>query len=171
MSIHVKVVNVVASTKLDRKLDLNRLSQILRGVQYEPEIFSGLVYRLHDPKATVIMFSTGKIVSVGTNSEETAKNSIRATIEEIEGALPENLTRIRIENVVVSVDLGRRIDLVDVMSRFDNVLYNPKKFAGLICKHNNVSMLIHHTGKVNLVGAKSEKHARRVIEMLVSRLS
>lgn len=171
MAIHVKVVNVVASTKLDRKLDLDRLYQILRGAQYDPEIFSGLVYRRHDPKATVIMFSTGKIVSVGTNSEEKARNSIRATTEEIEGAFPENLPRICIENVVATVDLRRRIDLVDVMSRFDDALYNPKKFAGLICKHNNVSMLIHHTGKVTLMGTKSEKHARRVIEMLVSRLS
>ncbi|MEM7825590.1 MAG: TATA-box-binding protein, partial [Candidatus Aenigmatarchaeota archaeon] len=37
----------------------------LEGTEYEPEQFPGLVYRLKDPKAATLIFSSGKVVCTG----------------------------------------------------------------------------------------------------------
>lgn len=33
---------------------------------YEPELFPGLIYRLHDPKVVLLIFVSGKVVITGT---------------------------------------------------------------------------------------------------------
>lgn len=37
-------------------------------VQYEPEVFPGLVYRMKNPKVTFLIFVSGKIVVTGAKS-------------------------------------------------------------------------------------------------------
>ena len=34
-------------------------------MQYEPELFPGLVYRMHAPKVVLLIFVSGKIVLTG----------------------------------------------------------------------------------------------------------
>jgi transcription initiation factor TFIID TATA-box-binding protein len=52
-------------------LNLNVLAMRLNNIEYEPEQFPGLVYKLMTPvKATFLLFSNGKIVCTGTKSEE-----------------------------------------------------------------------------------------------------
>jgi transcription initiation factor TFIID TATA-box-binding protein len=38
----------------------------LEAVEYEPEQFPGLVYRLDDPDVVALLFGTGKMVITGT---------------------------------------------------------------------------------------------------------
>lgn len=164
--IDVRTVNVVASTKLDTTLNLETLYRSLSHVQYEPEIFAGLIYRREKPKATIIIFSTGRIVSVGTNSEETAKSSLRETLNEMG---MRSHAPIYIENVVAVADLRKTIDIEKFIRRdnpFNRVFYEPEQFPGLICRYKGVVFLIFHTGKITVVGAKAEKQARRMIRRI-----
>lgn len=164
--IDIRTVNVVASTKLDTTLDLDMLHRNLSQVQYEPDTFAGLIYRREKPKATIIMFSTGKIVSTGTNSEGEAKRSIEATINEI-GV--EEYPPICVENIVAVADLRKRIyleGLVQKRSFLDNVIYDPEIFPALIYRHKGVTMLIFGTGKITVVGAKTEKQVAGSVKRL-----
>lgn len=63
----VAVTNMVCSYDLDRYINLNRLAVTLNveNVEYEPEQFPGLVYRIKDPKIVVLIFSSGKIILTG----------------------------------------------------------------------------------------------------------
>ena len=79
----VRIVNVVASTRVQGELDIEKLAFMLKHANYEPELFPGLVYRRQKPKATLIMFASGKITSVGARSEMQAKKTIEVTVEEI----------------------------------------------------------------------------------------
>lgn len=36
---------------------------------YEPELFPGLVFRMLDPKVTLLMFASGKIILIGANEK------------------------------------------------------------------------------------------------------
>ena len=36
---------------------------------YEPEQFSGLIYRMDDPKVVILIFATGKLVCTGAKKE------------------------------------------------------------------------------------------------------
>jgi len=66
----VKIQNIVASGSIGMDLNLNDLATKLRDVEYEPEQFPGLVYKLAAAKATFLLFSNGKIVCTGTKSEK-----------------------------------------------------------------------------------------------------
>lgn len=37
----------------------------LCGMQYEPELFPGLIYRMKDPKIVLLIFVSGKVVLTG----------------------------------------------------------------------------------------------------------
>ncbi len=67
----ITIQNIVASGSIGMVLNLNVLAMRLNNVEYEPEQFPGLVYKLMTPvKATFLLFSNGKIVCTGTKSEE-----------------------------------------------------------------------------------------------------
>ena len=68
----VKIQNIVASGTIGMDLNLNVLAMKLKNTEYEPEQFPGLVYKLLDgeSKATVLLFSNGKVVCTGTKSEK-----------------------------------------------------------------------------------------------------
>jgi transcription initiation factor TFIID TATA-box-binding protein len=72
--VEVEVVNIVASANLGGSVDLIRLYESERDMRgrilYEPEQFPGLIYRMNDPHAVFLLFSTGKIVCTGTRKEE-----------------------------------------------------------------------------------------------------
>ncbi len=67
----IKIRNIVATANLGTTLvDLNAVAMGLglENVEYEPEIFPGLVYRLSDPKVVSLIFGSGKIVITGGNT-------------------------------------------------------------------------------------------------------
>ncbi|TKJ17396.1 TATA-box-binding protein [Candidatus Woesearchaeota archaeon B3_Woes] len=68
----ITIQNIVASGSIGMVLNLNVLAMRLNNVEYEPEQFPGLVYKLmsQEIKATFLLFSNGKIVCTGTKSEE-----------------------------------------------------------------------------------------------------
>ncbi len=68
----ITIQNIVASGSIGMVLNLNVLAMRLNNVEYEPEQFPGLVYKLmsQEVKATFLLFSNGKIVCTGTKSEE-----------------------------------------------------------------------------------------------------
>ncbi len=84
---------------------------------------------------------------------------------------PEDLD-INIVNVVASVTLGQKMDLLDIIKVFRNVEYNPKRFPGLVfrLKRPKTATLIFSTGKMVCTGAKSEKMARRAVHKVVREL-
>ena len=57
----IEVQNIVASSDLGMEINLNAIaiSLGLEKVEYEPEQFPGLVYRLDEPKVVVLLFGSG----------------------------------------------------------------------------------------------------------------
>lgn len=64
---NIEVQNIVASSDLEQEINLNTVAITLglEKVEYEPEQFPGLVYRLDDPKVVVLLFGSGKMVCTG----------------------------------------------------------------------------------------------------------
>lgn len=165
---NVKVVNVVASTKADRQIDIELLATKMPHSIYEPENFPGLIYRRCDPKVSIIVFSTGKIVSIGSVSEKIAKESIITTISEIMSIQGEKITvkRITTENVIAISSIGCEIDLEKAVNCEIKAIYEPKKFPGVIYRvRNNLVALIFKSGKIISVGSKSEDEAKSIIHL------
>jgi len=66
--------------------------------------------------------------------------------------------KVRIENIVASVDLGGIISLEDVAARLTKTMYEPEQFPGLVYRMGepNVVILIFASGKLVIAGAKRE---------------
>jgi transcription initiation factor TFIID TATA-box-binding protein len=72
------VQNIVATAELGGELNLNEVAQGLglEKVEYEPEQFPGLVYRIKEPKVAMLLFSSGKIVCAGARSIEDVSKAV-----------------------------------------------------------------------------------------------
>ena len=92
--------------------------------------------------------------------------------EEISKNLIDEDLAISVENVVASVTLDQKIDLLAIMKVFRNVEYRPKQFPGLVfrIKRPKTATLIFGSGKMVCTGAKSEKMARRAVHKVVREL-
>jgi transcription initiation factor TFIID TATA-box-binding protein len=83
----ITVQNIVASSDLGAQLNLNAIAigLGLEKVEYEPEQFPGLVYRLDDPKVVVLLFGSGKLVCTGARRPEDAERAVDRITEELQG--------------------------------------------------------------------------------------
>jgi transcription initiation factor TFIID TATA-box-binding protein len=74
----VAITNMVCSYNLNRYINLNKLTVTLNveNVEYEPEQFPGLVYRIGDPKIVVLIFSSGKIILTGGKTLDDVKRGL-----------------------------------------------------------------------------------------------
>jgi transcription initiation factor TFIID TATA-box-binding protein len=160
----VKVVNVVVSAHTDDTLDVRVLAERLTNCIYEPDIFSGLTFRIPDPKSTIILFSSGRITSVGTSSEAKARLSLQLGTKIIAGILDKELSLLDVEtkNVVAMTSLNRLVNLPKLVRRNMDLKYNPNIFPGAIYQMpNKAAVLIFANGSLVISGAKSEIGARR----------
>jgi transcription initiation factor TFIID TATA-box-binding protein len=83
----ITVQNIVASADLGSVLNLNAIAigLGLENIEYEPEQFPGLVYRLDRPKVVVLLFGSGKIVITGGKKPEDAEAAVCRIVKELEG--------------------------------------------------------------------------------------
>ena len=72
----ISIENIVASTTLAEKLDLNQVALALDGAEYEPEQFPGLVYRLKEERTAILLFRSGKANCTGAKTFEIVKKTI-----------------------------------------------------------------------------------------------
>lgn len=82
------IQNIVATSDVGSILDLNNVAMTLRldRVEYEPEQFPGLVYRMDDPHVVMLLFGTGKIVCTGANNPKDAERAVDKIIEVLAAA-------------------------------------------------------------------------------------
>lgn len=80
--------------------------------------------------------------------------------------------KVRVENVVASIDLHGEIDLEKVVSNLKNVEYNPSIFPGAIYKLEKpkTTFLIFDTGKLVCTGAKNTEEVKEAVKTLVRQL-
>jgi transcription initiation factor TFIID TATA-box-binding protein len=85
----VAVTNMVCSYNLGKYININKLSVTLNleNIEYEPEQFPGLVYRLKDPKIVVLIFSSGKIILTGGKNLKDVKKGLDILEEKLASVL------------------------------------------------------------------------------------
>lgn len=73
------IQNIVTSADLGSKINLNKIAMSfnLDKIEYEPEQFPGLVYRLDDPKVVVLLFGSGKLIITGGKVPEDAVRAVK----------------------------------------------------------------------------------------------
>ena len=170
------IQNLVCTAQLNCQLRLREIALQEQNTQYEPKRFSGLIMRIKEPKATSLIFSNGKIIVLGTKTEEDSRNACRKIGRIIQRInYPVKLTNIKIQNMVGSCDAKFQINLIRLnnnINRFvksSRVAFEPEIFPGLIYwlipdkslnnenneKPPNIVFLIFASGKIVISGGKN----------------
>jgi len=81
----IEVQNIVASANLNAQLNLNEIAFALglENIEYEPEQFPGLVYRMEEPSVVLLLFGSGKLVCTGARKEWEVEKAIKKISTEL----------------------------------------------------------------------------------------
>ena len=81
----VTVQNIVSSADLGKPLHLNviAIGLGLEHIEYEPEQFPGLVYRLADPQVVLLLFGSEKLVITGAQTRDDINQALVAVTERL----------------------------------------------------------------------------------------
>ena len=166
----ISIENVVASATLNQKVDLNAVVKGYPGVEYRPEQFPGLVFRLKRPKTATLIFNSGKMVCTGAKSEKEARGAIMKVVKELKkgGIIIISKPDLKVVNIVASASLGGMIDLEKAAFTLGKTMYEPEQFPGLIYRMDEpkVVILLFASGKLVCTGAKKEQDVYDAVQRL-----
>lgn len=166
----INIENVVASATLKQRVDLNAVVKGYPGVEYRPEQFPGLVFRLKRPKTATLIFNSGKMVCTGAKSEKEARRAVMRVIKELKksGIIIISKPELKIQNIVASASLGGIIDLEKAAYTLGKTMYEPEQFPGLIYRmaEPKVVILLFASGKLVCTGAKREQDVYDAVSKL-----
>jgi len=174
--VKIKIENVVASTSLGGKLDLQAIALAIDGAEYEPKQFPGLIYRLKEPKTATLLFSSGKVVCTGGKSLEDVRLAIETVGKQIEaaGIQIKKHPDIEVQNIVATSNLGMKINLnaIAISLGLEKVEYEPEQFPGLVYRLDEpkVVVLLFSSGKLVCTGARKPSDVEQAVEKITQEL-
>jgi transcription initiation factor TFIID TATA-box-binding protein len=170
VSASVSIENVVASATLKQTIDLNSVVKAFPSVEYRPEQFPGLIFRLKKPKTATLIFHSGKMVCTGAKSKKQVHKAVRKVVQELKnnGILIVGEATIKVQNIVASASVGGRIDLEKSAYSLARTMYEPEQFPGLIYRMDEpkVVILLFASGKLVCTGAKEADEVYEAVNKL-----
>lgn len=160
----LSATNIVGLVKISDELDLKKIYMGLENTSYEPEQFSGLVYR-NESGGTVTLFKSGKVICTGIKNPKKVNEVISNLMDKLrflEIPVYKNYS-VQIKNMVFTKTIKHQINLAKVALSFglENVDYEPEGFPGLIYKTEEprATFILFESGKIICTGAKSNAQA------------
>lgn len=129
-----------------------------------------VIMRNREPKATALVFTSGKMLITGAKAEEDARLSARKLVRVLQKlGFEAKFTEFTIVNMVANCDVGYRISLESLSIRHHTFSeYEPELFPGLIYRmmRPKVTLLIFASGKVVITGAKVRQDIKTSFELV-----
>ena len=170
----INIENIVATVSLDQSLDLYAIERAIPSVEYNPEQFPGLVYRLEEPRVTALIFKSGKMVVTGAKSTQQLIEAVKKIVRNLKkhGIMIVGRPKVQIQNIVASANLHICVDLERAALTLENSMYEPEQFPGLIHKMDEpkVVLLIFSSGKMVITGAKREEEVYEAVKRIYEKL-
>ncbi len=169
-----EIVNVVATASLNQKLNLDLLG-LLANVFHDEAVYQGSVAYFRSPniRGTVSLFSSGKMISLGANSEEDALCELETAKDYLVdcGAISGVALHPKVQNLVAMIDLEEEIDLESMaMNAQKTFSYDPERFPGGFMKLRRpckATILCFASGKIIITGLKKTNEIELVIPELL----
>jgi transcription initiation factor TFIID TATA-box-binding protein len=157
----LSIVNLIATAELDQFVNLKRLVYV-RGFLYDTAIYRCAYLKDDKTKAKVSIFSSGKMISIGTKNYEDAKHDLDYAAKRLAelGLISKTRVKAKLQNIVATGDIGHTIDIERLSVKLANLIYEPEQFPGAIYyakELEGASILIFASGKVVIAGLKREE--------------
>jgi len=163
----IVVENVVAFANAEGAFDDPEKIAKNLGVEYR-KAFPGVIYEPKEGDMASIIFRNGTIVCSGARSVEEAARFIKSVVEKAGLELKGD---IKVKNMVLSYDIGKRLVLEDIVPRLESGTVTPPRedFPAIIYRPSSppVTMLIFPSGKVVLTGVKKIEEAEKALDILI----
>jgi transcription initiation factor TFIID TATA-box-binding protein len=173
-----RIVNIVANTSVGIKLNLNFLNDSLDNVEYDPELYYALIYRIQNTKISILVNFSGKIIFVGAKSLddiELAYSHFKKNLKLL--GIEIKTGKIYIQNIVATFSFLFHVNLNDLIKILNpnQVVYLPEQFPGLIYKirkneNEKVNILIFNKGKCVIVGVKRIEDFQEIIKLFLKEI-
>jgi len=167
--VSLRIENVVASINLGLKLPLNKILEKYKDIEKKNN-FPGLVAKINNPKATILIFASGKLVCTGVRLPRNIPIVVTKIISKIEkaGIEIEKKPIVKIENIVVRGDFHQSINLDITSLILNSAIYEPEVFPGLIYKVTDpkICFLIFSSGRIIVTGSNDEDIIKKSVKKL-----
>ena len=166
--------NVVATANLGCPLDLAEIVRHMWNVEYRPTGLNAIIARRRSPKATALIFGTGKLVITGAASEADARLAAKKNARIIQKqGYPVRFQGFRIHNIVGRAAIGDETEGIhlDNLARDyrEFVSYEPEQSAGLQYQMSDpkVTLVISHRGKIVALSARTQQDLNTAFEKIL----
>lgn len=170
----VRIEDVTAVVNLMTTIPIEKLVSSEDKAEYESEDSQGVVYRLKDPKATALIFPSGRIVCTGPKSIQDTRNAVGAVLEKLRsiGVSIETEPEIKIERIVAAFKMDRTFDIDALFDALGSAERPPGDLKGLVyrSKEHNAEFLILGEGKIICTGSDSIKNIQAAVKELKKKL-
>ena len=173
ISLTLRIRNVVASARVAESLPVVELAATVPGAELDRRV-SKLVVRIGVPRATALIFGSGKVVLTGLRAPEEAAPALGALIEVLRdagAAVDEPVPAPTIVNLVASGTLGERVALhrLAISRNLDRIEFDPEQFPGLVYRSiAGPVALVFGTGSLVITGARTDEGARAAAAEVLS---
>lgn len=156
----VVVHNITSTADFGVKIDLKFVMQNCPSVERNPRRFKSVTLRTTEPKGTVLLFESGKVVCLGTknlNDNITVLKKVVDTLQYI--GYPSKLLAVQVRNIAGSFNMNSEIDLNSLAHKHWKFCeYVPELFPGLklTLPDSRATALVFTTGKIVITGVKTE---------------
>jgi transcription initiation factor TFIID TATA-box-binding protein len=120
----IRIQNIASTANLGVRLDLKKIALKCRNTEFNPRRFGAVIMRLREPRATALIFASGKICVTGVKSTHNATLACKKfhyIIERV-GFKPKEYMDFKVQNIVGTADLGFPI-------RLEGLLYSHSVFC------------------------------------------
>lgn len=144
-------------------IDLHYIAQKAPFLSYDPHRFAAAICHMQSPKATCLLFNTGRGVCAGTKSKESAFYAVNQLISMIQraGVFYGRVREFKVRNLVASSRCPFTVDLQRMSTSISsNCTYHAGLFPGLRFKpglngNKRQALLIYRNGGTVITGNSS----------------
>jgi transcription initiation factor TFIID TATA-box-binding protein len=176
------VMGVIAAMDLGVGVDLLKLAAGVHFGEYVMRRSPTVTMRIREPSCVALIRPTGVVALVGANSPAAARQAAEICARVVRHVLGlEQLTvfKFSVRSMMARVDLRHPIKLDEVQRRHGHLAsYEPEVFCGCIVKLRgsqvnqwSASASVFATGRVTIVGARSELELQHAFNKLIPMLS
>ena len=172
----VEIQNVVATSAIEQEVNLESVVMDLRGSEYDPGEFPGLIYRLDGSDATVLLFRSGNLTATGAASRKAARAAIGRFLDDLRALgldVPAEPT-VDVQNIVATADLSQSLNLsaIAIGLGLEHTEYEPEQFPGLVYRLDDpdVVVLLFGSGKCVITGGNHREVIERALDAVTTSL-
>jgi len=166
----IEIRNVKISLK-SSNISLNNASRYLTDSQIAHKIYNNFITFKKDFTFVLFKQSSNSTNHINVSKLKTEKD-IEKACDIIKNLFYVDIVFVKIDNIVSTTNLKKELNLTEIITSnlFPNIKYNPEQFPGLFVNLERGSAILFHSGKVVIVGCKTNEDLKWVVREVTAQL-